>query len=170
MCVMCVMYAILQEGWSCLHAACAGGHVRVIQLLCECGGKALVQLEDKVALAPSPSQCVASLERPRRLHLLPVNTSSHQHPQNSLSESPGRGGAASCIVFTTRKQGCVLNMLPTLHAESTRPCFVECLQAHACVAWREVPRHLHLHLTLILCIGLYRHNVHVSTIRLLHVQ
>jgi hypothetical protein len=39
----------VQDGWSCLHSGCKGGHLELAQYLCERGGKELLMLTDYVS-------------------------------------------------------------------------------------------------------------------------
>ncbi len=60
--------ACVQDGWSCLLAACQEGHLDVAKYLCEVGGERLLTLTANVSTVSSPGQmyvCGSSVQ-PRR--------------------------------------------------------------------------------------------------------
>jgi hypothetical protein len=42
--------ARLQDGWSCVNIACDHNQFKIVVYLCECGGKDLLMLLDKVSV------------------------------------------------------------------------------------------------------------------------
>ena len=49
MVVGCVTVRCVQDGESCLYAACEGGHLKVVEYLCELGGEKLLMQTNEVS-------------------------------------------------------------------------------------------------------------------------